>query len=291
MFQEGFLEAEDTAGDGEASVGSSDAPVLDEWEFHDLLFHVRSREGRRREPYGATYRFEGVREPLPAVKEPPDGERVALHRPDLGALRQHDVPFAEVVESRRSWRRPGPVPLSVDQLGDLLYRAARVRGRRPTEHEEVSSRPYPGGGADYELEVYPVVHRVEGLAAGLYHYDPLGHALALMAPGSPLVERFVAHTARKAALPDSVLPDVVLAVTARVQRLTYKYQSIVYAVALRDLGVLYQTFYLTATAMDLAPCAIGGGDSELFAAISGLSRFAEPHIGEFLLSSRDRGET
>lgn len=289
LHQEGFLEP---AGGPGAAAGDEER-ALAEWEFHDLLFHARSREGRHRDPYGATYRFEGVRDPLPAVKAPPAGTPVPLPRADLDALRCHDRPFAAVVEDRRSLRRPGPEPLTVAQLGGLLHRAARVRGRCATEHEEVSSRPYPGGGADYELEIYPVVHRVAGLDAGLYHYDPLGHAVTLVAPPGVAVDRLAADAARKAPPLGGLggeLPDVVLAVTARIQRLTYKYQSIPYAVALKDLGVLYQTLYLTATAMDLAPCALGGGDSELFAWASGLSPFIEPQIGEFLVSSRHPGE-
>lgn len=274
LFQEGFLEPE--------------SPELDEWEFHDLLFHARSREGRHRNPYGGAYAFAGVREPLPAVKAPPEGEQIPLYRPDISALRTTDPPFAEVLEERRSWRVPGPEPLTANQLGELLYRTARVRGRRGTEHEEVSNRPYPGGGADYELELYPLVHRVAGLEQGLYHYDPLGHALSRVRGWDAEVEAVARGAARKA--PPGELPDVLLAVTARFGRLTYKYRSICYAIALKDVGVLYQTLYLAATCMGLSPCALGGGDSDAFAAVSGLSALAEPQVGELMLNSRNPNE-
>jgi SagB-type dehydrogenase family enzyme len=158
-----------------------------------------------------------------------------------------------------------------------------------TEHEEISNRPYPGGGADYELEIYPTIQRVPGIDRGLWYYHPLEHALYLVAPWDPRVERLVRETASKA--PPGDMPDVLFQITARFQRLTYKYQSIPYAVALKDLGVLYQTFYLVATAMGLAPCAVGGGDSDLFAGVSGVPYFVEPQIGEFLLSSRNPDES
>jgi SagB-type dehydrogenase family enzyme len=241
-----------------------------------------------RYPYGGTYRFEPDRPPLPAVKELTSDIVVGLPKPDLDAISASDAPFAAVVESRRSLRRPGPQPLTISQLGEFLYRSARIRGRRATEHEEISNRPYPGGGADYELEIYPIVQRVAGVDAGLYWYDPLGHALVKISGFEGLVQRFAADIVHKA--PPSELPDVLFAITARFGRLTYKYQSIPYAVALKDVGVLYQTFYLTATAMGLAPCAVGGGDSDLFATASGLSPFVEPQIGEFLLSTRHPDE-
>lgn len=283
LFSEGFLEPVD------APVPPiEEAQALAEWSFHDLLFHQRSRQGRHRYPYGASYRFEGVREPLPAVKPRGEGDFLVLPTPDLDALRAADPPFAEVVESRRSWRSNGPQPLTAGQLGEFLYRSARVRGRRGTEHEEISSRPYPGGGADYELEVYCLINRVEGIERGLYHYDPLEHGLEWICGWTDQVAAVAVDTCRKA--PPGQIPDVQFAITARMMRLTYKYESIPYSVVLKDTGVLIQTFYLTATAMGLAPCAVGGGNSELFAAASGLSAFTEPQVGEFLLNTQNPDE-
>jgi SagB-type dehydrogenase family enzyme len=74
--------------------------------------------------------------------------------------------------------------------------------------------------------------------------------------------------------------------TARFQRLMWKYQSLAYALILKHVGVLYQTMYLVATAMGLAPCAVGGGNSDLFAQATGLDYYTETSVGEFLLGSR-----
>ena len=267
-----------------------EALALQEWSFHDLLFHSRSRQGRHRYPYGASYRFEGVREPLPAVTEvQADQQMIPLPKPDLDRLRSRDPGFVDVVESRRSWRTNGPEPLTLEQLGEFLFRAARVRGRRGTEHEEISNRPYPGGGADYELEIYLLVNRVSGAERGLYRYDPLGHQLVYVSEWTDLVQAVAVDTCRKA--PPGEIADVQFAITARIMRLTYKYESIPYSVALKDTGVLLQTFYLCATAMGLAPCAVGGGNSELFAQAAGLSPFVEPQIGEFLLNTQNPAES
>ena len=53
---------------------------------------------------------------------------------------------------------------------------------------------------------------------------------------------------------------ILLVLTARFQRVSWKYELIAYATILKGVGVLYQTMYLVATAMRLAPCAIGAGD-------------------------------
>jgi SagB-type dehydrogenase family enzyme len=78
-----------------------------------------------------------------------------------------------------------------------------------------------------------------------------------------------------------------LAITARFQRVSWKYESIAYATILKDVGVLYQTMYLVATAMSLGPCAIGAGDSDLFQLILGSDYYEESSVGEFMLGARD----
>jgi oxazoline/thiazoline dehydrogenase len=55
---------------------------------------------------------------------------------------------------------------------------------------------------------------------------------------------------------------------------------------LKDVGVLYQTMYLAATAMELAPCGVGGGDADLFARTAATDYYDETSVGEFLLGRR-----
>src|SRR5207302_3329578 len=114
--------------DGSGDDDESDAVRL--WEFHDLLFHSRSRLGRHDYPFGAVFPHAGSIDPLPAVKAPMSAERIALARPDLAQLIARDDPFTRVLESRRSIRTFGLLPPTLAQLGEFLYRAARVRTLR-----------------------------------------------------------------------------------------------------------------------------------------------------------------
>lgn len=276
----------------EGFVRRSEPPEPDnerEWEFHDLLFHTRTRSGRHREPYGSTYPFEGVRPPTPALAgHDPDAEMLPLPRPNLADLMTQDPPLSAVMEQRRSWRQPGPTPLTAAQLGEFLFRTARVRDVFGGNRGEVTDRSYPGGGAAYELEIYLAVNRVSGVSRGLYRYDPLKHALVTVAPWSEKLAEVITNTARSA--PPGLPADVTLLLTARMQRLTYKYAGVSYAVALKDLGVLLEAFYLAATAMGLSGCAVGGGECDALARLTETDTLREPHIGEFLLSSRDPAE-
>jgi hypothetical protein len=169
--------------DGSASPAGS--PALATREFHDLLFHAQSREGRHDSPLGRTYRMVGRTGPPPALKGPGGRESLALFRPDLERLLRDDPPFASVQESRRSIREYSPEPITVRRLGEFLYRVGRakecsrhaIETPRGTVTMDFALRPHPGGGALYELELYPVINACEGLERGLYHYEPGDHRL------------------------------------------------------------------------------------------------------------------
>lgn len=260
---------------------------LVQWSHHDLLFHTRSRMGRNDEPLGAAYRHVGRISPQPAVKPAPPGPRIPLHRPDLEDLGASDPALTEVIESRRSFR--DLAPLSVTDLGDLLFRTARVRSFRDATgaggvRYPVTDRPYPSSDSLYELELYVSVEACEGLERGVYHYDPAEHALTLLSTEeSRLAEllddaKVLTGTLRR--------PPALITMTARMARLSWVYDGIAYATALKHVGVLQQTLYLVATAMGLAPCALAVGDGDAATEALGLDWPAEVSIGEFAVGRR-----
>jgi oxazoline/thiazoline dehydrogenase len=269
-------------------VAEDESEPLRQWEFHDLLFHSRSRSGRHEYPLGGTFRFRDTLPSLPAVKPPMSARRFALHKPEMAALEAGDMPFSRVSESRQSIHGRGEQPISAIQLGEFLYRSARVKSITPAEPAqgapyESSRRVCPSGGAMHELELYLTISRCDGIAPGLYHYDPLGHTLEHLADPDAAQQALLADGIGAAGL--SAPPDVLITFAARFQRVSWKYQSMAYAVILKNVGVLYQQMYLVATAMTLAPCALGGGNSDRFAEAAGLDYYAETSVGEFVLSS------
>lgn len=278
-----------------AEGGRLDDDPAEWWEFHDLLFHARSRRGRCDHPFGATYRLAGRAAMPPPIREIPPGESIPLPRPDPDRIGREDPPLFRVVEARRSDRTFGGRPIALGQLGEFLYRVARVRGEQAVTLEtpagpvpmEFVARPYPSGGALYELEFYAVVSACEGLGPGLHYYEPRGHSLVALRGLTDEVEGLLRDAAGSAAIPRESI-QILLIVTARFPRLAWKYAAMAYALVLKHVGVVYHNMYLAATAMGLSSCALGGGDSDLFARASGIDLYAETSVGEFLLGTRDQ---
>jgi SagB-type dehydrogenase family enzyme len=266
--------------DGRDGAPSDEIPPLLQWEFHDLLFHSRTRAGRHDDPYGATYPFDRRVAPPPAVKPVSEGKRVSLLRPDLDKLARDDWTLTRTLETRRSQRAHGAVPITRGELGEFLYRTARVRSVSHSDPYETSRRVYPSGGATYALELYLTVRKCLGLVPGLYYYCPADHELRRLAGMTPAVSALLADAARPAR---SGAPQVLVTIAARFQRVSWKYSSIAYAIILKDVGVLLQTMYLVATSMELAACAIGGGNGDLFANAAGIDYYVEGSVGELIL--------
>ncbi|GAA0802208.1 SagB family peptide dehydrogenase [Spirilliplanes yamanashiensis] len=263
------------------------SPELRQRELPDVLLHAASRSGLTDRPVGGTYPFRDELPPPPALK-PVAGPAIALPRPDVAALRAAGPTLAAAMEDRRSVRAFGRVPMTVAQLGEFLFRTARVRAVHPPGDAlpyETTDRPYPSGGGAYDLELYVTALRCDGLAPGMYHYDPAGHALRLVSGDAKHVVGMLA-AAQRAAGGESA-PQVLVTMAARFARTAWKYRGIAYALTLKNVGALSATMQLAATAMGLGGCPIGVGDAALFATATGLDPAAESSVGEFLVGSAE----
>ncbi len=282
LAAEGFLET---------ARSEADAPrrtALRQWEFHDLLFHWHHRLGWHSDPLGGRFPFIDEIAPLPAARPPWPGRRIALPKAPEGAGGDS---LPRVLERRRSERvYDESRPISLSDLGALFDRAARIRKQSTievrnfqggTSNFETTERPYPNGGASYELEIYVAVDRCDGLESGLYHYDAATHELAAIADRTPDVKGILEEA--KMATGYQADPQVVLAFSARFARVMWKYRAISYGVILRNVGALYQTLYLVATDLGLSPCGLGNGNSARFARATGLDPVVEGTVGDFIL--------
>ena len=94
--------------DDDGTIAAEEAPTMRTWEFHDLLFHTRSRRGRNDLEYGGTYRFREQLPPLPALKPLTSNRIISLPRPEQDGAA--DDSFTHVLEGRRSTREFAAAP-------------------------------------------------------------------------------------------------------------------------------------------------------------------------------------
>jgi len=259
------------------------------WDFHDLLFHTHSTAGRQANPLGGVYPYAGLIPPPPAVRPRWPGKKIDLRALPAGPL-QAISPVATLLRKRHSTRDfDDRQPITLAELSQFLDGAARVQSKWKSRIDPDGSgpvvayaaRPYPSGGSAYELELYLAVANCTGLARGFYHYDADRHALVPISGPTHQLDAQLA--AAEFAMDAPAIPQILITIAARFDRISWKYSSIAYALILKDVGVLIQTLYLMATDMGLGGCAIGSIDIDLFAKMTGIEFHVEGPVGQFAL--------
>jgi SagB-type dehydrogenase family enzyme len=258
------------------------------WDFHDLLYHTRSTEGRHANPIGGIYPHGGVIPPLPALRPSWPGEQIDLRTflaPNPDAL----LPVAKLLRERHSTRNYDDLrPITLAELSQFLDGTARVLPRpggvgEPGESGplEKTYRPYPCAGAAYELEVYLAISNCEGLDPGFYHYDAGAHALVRIEVPAKELKAMLARGA--SAMGVHTPPQALITIAARFGRISWKYGAIAYSLILKDAGILTQSLYLMASGMGLGGCAIGLSNIEQFEKMTGIGYQTEGPVAVFAL--------
>ena len=206
----------------------------------------------RRYLAGTRYRRTEMGEPgltyprAPLYKAYPGAlERVRL---EVGAGREPEDLWV-CLARRRSRRHYQERPLSRAELAALLWATQGVTGGR----KDCPFRAAPSAGALYPVETYVAVHRVEGLARGLWHFQVPDFSLELLAAGDlrqPLVQ---------AGLSQSFLgtAGAVFIWTGVLDRARWKYRERAIRYLFLDAGHICQNLMLAATALGLGVCPVG----------------------------------
>lgn len=251
------------------------------WEFHDRLFQRAARSYADLAPRGATYRFVGELPAAAAIRPAYPGASISLPKPQVASGPGRSM--LEAMEGRRSLRAMSDTPVSLDAVGNLLHRVARVKAimrGSPEFPQDLLLRPYPSGGAIHELEFYLAVHACDGLAPGFYHYRGQEHALTRIVDAEAPATAMLDDCAGAWGQPGRP-PQVLVVIASRLPRLAWKYSGIAYKISLMNAGVAIQSLYLVANDLGLAGAAAGSGNPDLFARATGVSSWEETSIAEF----------
>ncbi len=219
-------------------------------EFHDAVFHAVSALGDTAGGgYGARPEPRGRPSGQPATGAPAGcGPSAALRTP----------PLHEVLAARRTCRDFTAEPLPPAAVDGLLALALRARGRHPQAPECVL-HAYPSAGARDEITTV-VASTYPHPALSRYLHER--HALQPLDATAEHAREVVRVLGRPCGIVDP-LPALGLVFAADYHRVAAKYEAIAYANVLRNVGAIYQTVSLAATAMGLGSCAVGGGWGQL----------------------------
>lgn len=180
----------------------------------------------------------------------PQAPRVALPR----ELPPQGPSLEAVMARRRSHRRFRDLPLSLMELSHLLRYAAGIT----EERWGLKLRAAPSAGALYPIEVYAAAHRVEGVEAGLYHYEVRGHGLEQVKAGDLQEELTrLCHGQRLVGRAGAAF-----LLTGLVDRSFWKYGERTYRYMLLEAGHIAQNLCLAASSLGLGSCAVGAFDDQ-----------------------------
>lgn len=182
----------------------------------------------------------------PLYKEYPEAAQRLVLDPEAG---RKAADWWQTVAARRSQRDYLDRLLTQAEIAALLWATQGITGGMDGYH----FRAAPSAGALYPVETYLAVHRVEGVAPGLWHFHVIDFALELVAAGDfrqPLAA---------AGLSQSFLASAgaVFIWTGVLNRARWKYRERAVRYLFLDAGHICQNLMLAATALGLGVCPVG----------------------------------
>lgn len=160
-----------------------------------------------------------------------------------------DITLEETMLLVKSVRRYSNAALTLQQISQLLWAAQGVKNA-------AGKRTVPSAGATYPLEVYAVIGNAEGIACGVYKYNPFKHCLSKTQAGD------IRQNLSLAALgQESVAQAPISIVIAAVrERTTERYGKRGIRYVDMEVGHAAQNVCLQAVALGLGTVMVGAFD-------------------------------
>jgi len=159
---------------------------------------------------------------------------------------ESSVSLEEALLKRRSVREYADVPLTLEEVSQLLWAAQGVTS-------EWGGRTAPSAGALYPLEVYLAVGSIENIAPGVYKYRPRRHEI-VQVRDEDVRSELAKATLGQAWIKEGAIDIIIAAVY---ERTTKKYGDRGVRYVHLEAGHAAQNIYLQAAALDLGIVTVG----------------------------------
>ena len=169
-------------------------------------------------------------------------DNIALPKPVLTG----SASLEQLLAQRRSIRDYQDTKLELAEIGQLLWAAQGITDSR-------GFRTAPSAGALYPLELYVVAGRVEGLAEGVYHYNP-GHHQLVKTSDNDLQDALTQVALSQDCIKNA---SAVIVFTADYERTTRKYGNRGIRYVHIEVGHAAENLFLQAEALGLSTVDVG----------------------------------
>lgn len=176
-----------------------------------------------------------------------------------------NVSIEQALKTRRTVRDYSDKPISLQQLGQLLWAAQGI-----TSPE--GFRTAPSAGPFYPLELYVVAKNVTGLAVGVYHYVPTLHSLEQLSTEDKM--NAIYHASNKQA-PLLQSPAAII-VTGEYDRTVKKYGNRGVRYVHLEAGHAAENIELQAVSLHLGTVTMGGFSDAMVIKALGISPTLTP---------------
>jgi SagB-type dehydrogenase family enzyme len=179
----------------------------------------------------------------PAIYEDRDAPVISLAPPRT----LPNDSLSKVLRQRRSLTSYDSLPISIDQLGQLLGAACGITGELVLADRRLPLRAYPSPGALYAVDIFVIPTRVGGLAGGVFRYDPARHALVTIHDRRVDPVSFCLPDVRDVA--EGIATFIALSIS--LPRATRKYGDESYRILVAEAGCIAENLVLVAHALEL----------------------------------------
>ena len=179
-----------------------------------------------------------------------------------------EISLEKAIKDRRTVRSFTPDHLTLEQLSQLTWAAQGITADRGYLRAAASA------GALYPIDLYAVLgeNGVEGVGAGVYHYEPKGHSITLVIEGD------LRNEVARASLSQMwmSIPPLSLVIAAEYDRINIKYGTRGVRYAMIEAGHVSQNIFLQAEALGLGAGIVGAFDDKDVIRVMGIPRSHEP---------------
>ena len=171
----------------------------------------------------------------------------------------------QAIQARRSIRKYREAPISLRDMGQLLWSAQGITDPK-TGH-----RAAPSAVATYPLQLYAVVKEggVTGLPAGVYLYEPKNHGLAVVKKGNFYPDLVAAMSFFNSWVKKSAVVFIFTGSSTLIQKLS-KETGLMYTDL--EAGMAAENLLLESVSLGLGRCTIGGFKSEKITGLLGIDK-------------------